>query len=515
MSRKKTVDARYRLARETGTVIKDWGGRLPFALVYPNSYYIGMSNLGIHALYSQLNGYNSAVCERFFYEAPGDKPVTPLSLESQRPFPDFPVIGFSVTYELDFFNVVGILQAAGIPLYSADRDERHPILIAGGPCVTANPAPLSPFFDCMAIGEAEAIIPSVLPVLENGIGEDRDTLLKELARIPGIYVPRFPPESPVQRQFVKDLDNFPTHTVILTPDTELGNLYLVEAERGCSHGCRFCMVGTIFSPARYRSLESILEQAEEGLKHRKRIGLVGPSVSDHPQFDEILSGLRDLSAEISVSSLRIKPLPESGLAELAQGRAKTIALAPEAGSQRLRSFIRKGINGDDILAAMHRVAEHGFRQLKLYFMVGLPSETDDDIEELAALTLKCKEILDERRSGCRITLSVAPFVPKPGTPFERQPMEDLPVLNHRISTLKKTLEPSGISVKADSPGWSRVQGVLAQGDMRLAEVLADIEDISLPGWRKALEKHGMDESRYLRAKPENEKLPWDAIDHHA
>ncbi|UCC16496.1 MAG: radical SAM protein, partial [Dehalococcoidales bacterium] len=296
-----------------------------------------------------------------------------------------------------------------------------------------------------------------------------------------------------------------------TPDTELGNLYLIEAERGCLHGCQFCMVSTNFSPMRYRSVNSLLKQASEGLQYRNRIGLVGPAVSEHPQFEEILSGLRQYGAEISVSSLRIKPLPEYALAELSTGKARTIALAPEAGSQRLRNLIKKGIDEEDIIRAMRKVAEYGIRQVKLYFMIGLPTETDEDVEEIAKLTLKCRETLENISPGCRITLSVAPFVPKAGTPFQRQPMEEVSVLNNRVAMLKKHLAPSGISIKADSPGWSRVQGVLARGDQRLAEVLADIENLTLSNWQKTLTQKGLEDSHYLREIPRDETLSWSMI----
>ena len=512
MSKNTPKDARYRLSRETGTVIKDWGGRLPVALVYPNTYYIGMSNLGIHTIYKLLNDYDTVVCERIFLEQPakGDI-ITPLSLESNRPLPDFAVIAFSITYELDYFNVIKILKSSGIPLYAADRDESHPLVIAGGPCITANPMPLAPFFDCLCIGEAEAILPNMLPVLREGIGEKRDEFLKALAKLPGIYVPQANADIPVNRQWLANLDSFQSHTVVLTPNTELGNLYLVEAERGCGHGCQFCMISTIFSPMRYRSLTSILEQAREGMKYRKRIGLVGPAVSEHPQFEELLSELRQYNAEISVSSLRIKPLPESALAELATGKARTIALAPEAGSQRLRSLIKKGINEEDIIQAMRKVAEYGIRQLKLYFMIGLPTETDEDVEEIARLTLKCRETLESVSPGCRITLSIAPFVPKAGTPFQREPMEEVDVLNNRVDILKKRLTPAGISIKADSPAWSRVQGVLARGDIRLAIVLADIDKLTLSEWQKALTQKGIEDRHYLREIPSNEKVPWSMI----
>jgi radical SAM superfamily enzyme YgiQ (UPF0313 family) len=506
--------ARRRLAREQGTIIKDWGGRIPIALIYPNSYYVGMSNLGVHAIYRLLNSYSEVVGERAFWGKDGSRqPLTPLCLESQRPLSDFAVVAFSVTYEVDYFNVVQVLKASGLPLYAADRDERHPVVMAGGPCITANPMPLSPFFDCLGIGEAEPILPAVLSVLSEGIRGKRDELLKGLASLPGIYAPQYYSGAPVVRQWAKNLDDFPTTSTIITPDTELGGLYLIEVGRGCNWGCRFCLVGNAFSPMRVRSLDSLIAQAEEGLKYRKRLGLVGPAVADHPQIEDLVVKLQQMGAELSASSLRVRPLSRIVLRELAKGEARTISLAPEAGSQRLRQVIRKGISEDDILEAVSKVAELKIKQLKLYFMIGLPSETDEDIEAIIKLTLRCKNILDRQRSGCRISLSIAPFVPKAGTPFQWLPMAQLSTLNRRLSLLKRSLLPRGIRLKCESPAWSQVQGVLARGDVKLAEVLANIEGVSLSGWRQAVEKYGLDIDFYAHQQwNTSQKLPWAVID---
>ncbi len=514
MSKDKSEDARQQLSRETGTIIKDWGGRLPVALIYPNSYYIGMSNLGIQAIYSLLNSYPNIVCERAFWEKEDwTQRVKPLSVESQVPLTDFAVIAFSISYELDYFNVAQILKAGGIPLYAKDRNESHPLVIAGGPCIPANPMPLSPFFDCLCIGEAEAILPAMLPLLTEGISKKREDLLISLAGLPGVYVPQLNTGSPVARQWAKNLDDFPTHSVVLTPDTELGDLYLIEVERGCAWGCRFCMVSTTFSPMRYRSVDSLLAQAEEGLKQRKRLGLVGPAVPDHPRFEELLTKLQEMGAELSISSLRIKPLPTIALQEMVKGGARTIALAPEAGSQRLRQVIKKNISEDDILKAMELVAGQGIKQLKLYFMIGLPTETDEDIEEIVDLVLKCKAVLDRQKTNCRITLSIAPFVPKAGTPFQWLPMADLTPLKRRFARLTSLLTPKGIELKTESIPWSQVQGVLARGDARLAEAIAGIEEVSLPGWRKVMDKCGLDIDSYLNQKWDtSEKLPWSILD---
>jgi radical SAM superfamily enzyme YgiQ (UPF0313 family) len=506
--------ARQRLSREQGAVIKDWGGRVPIALVYPNSYYIGTSNLGVHALYCLLNSYSQVVCERAFWEIEHrDNRLPALSLESQRPLSDFAVVAFSISYELDYFNVVQILKASGIPLYATDRNQRHPLVIAGGPCIIANPLPLSPFFDCLCIGEAEPIIPAMLPVIAEGISGRRSDLLKALAPLPGIYVPQYYSGKPVVRQWAKDLNDFAVTSIILTPDTELGDLYLIEVERGCNWGCRFCLVSNAFSPMRYRSVDNLVAQAEQGLKYRKRLGLVGAAVSDHPQLEELLLKLGQMGAELSISSLRMRPLSSIVLRELARGGARTIALAPETGSERLRQMIRKSISDDDILGAIDKVAEQGIKQVKLYFMIGLPSETEEDIEEIINLCLNCKHILDRQQTGCRLVVNISPFVPKASTPFQWLPMTQPFILNHRLSLLKNGLMPKGIKLKWESPMWSQVQGVLARGDVKLAEALANMEEVSLSGWRKTVEKCHLDIDFYVHQRWDtNQGLPWEILD---
>jgi radical SAM superfamily enzyme YgiQ (UPF0313 family) len=500
-----------RLSREQGAIIKDWGGRLPVALIYPNSYYLGMSNLGIHTIYGLLNGYHDVVCERVFWEKDDKVPLS--SVESQRPLTDFAVLAFSVSYELDYFNVIAILKAGGIPLYAADRDESHPLVIAGGPCITANPMPLSPFIDCLCIGEAEPLLPAMIPVLKEGIGGWRAGLLESLAALPGIYVPAHFSGGTVVRQWAGNLDDFATTSVILTPDTELGDLYLIEAERGCRRGCRFCLVGNAFAPMRVRSADKLLAQARRGLEHRSRLGLVGPAVTDHPQIQELLAGLRRMGAELSVSSLRIGPSACDILHQLAGGKAQTVTIAPEAGSQRLRRIIGKNIHDDDILELADRVAGERLKQLKLYFMLGLPSETDEDVGDIIKLTLAIKDRLDRYKNNTRLTINVAPFVPKAGTPFQWLPMTPLPALDSRLSRLKRSLPPRGIKVKAESPAWSRIQGVLSRGDARVAGVLASIEDASLSGWRRAVEKCDLDVDFYVNQRWDTgQELPWAMID---
>jgi radical SAM superfamily enzyme YgiQ (UPF0313 family) len=489
-------------------VVKDWGGRYPFALVYPNSYYIGMSNLGVQAIYSFLNSRSDTLGERFFYDGDG-KPF--LSLESSRPPMDYACVAFSFSYELDYLNLAAIMKQAGIPLLSSERDESHPLLIAGGPCMTANPMPLTPFFDVLCVGEAEALFPSMLTVLASG--EAREKQLEQLSRLPGLYVPAYHDGRPVVRQWLENPDDFPVHSAVLTRDTELGDLYLIEVERGCSAACSFCMVSRCFSPLRFHSLGSLLEQAREGLRYRKRIGLVGPVVTDHPQIESLLEGLLEMGAGFSLSSLRLKRLSPRILELMAAGGAHSLALAPEAGSERLRRFIHKGFTEEDIISAAEKVAAQPFRQLKLYFMTGLPSETDDDVEGIITLALKCQSVLDRAQKGCRATLNVAPFVPKAGTPFQRCGMADIATLESRINRLKDSLSGRGIEVKAESPQWSHVQGALSRGGTDMSRVLADIDRVSLAGWRRAVKKAGVNlDHLVLEEWGEDDELPWGVVE---
>ncbi|MCL2140162.1 MAG: B12-binding domain-containing radical SAM protein [Dehalococcoidia bacterium] len=496
-----------RLREEEGVVIRDWGGRYPIAIIYPNKYFIGMSNLGIQALYGYLNACSGIIGERVFWENDG-KPL--LSIESSRPLMDFACLAFSFSYELDYLNLAAILRDAGIPLWAKDRGDNHPLLIAGGPCITANPSPVAPFFDVLCIGEAEAILPDVLPILSEGLG--RIELLTRLNSVPGLCVPSLANRRTIQRRWLKSINEYPTHSVVLTRDTELGDLYLIEVERGCSAYCNFCLVSRIFCPLRFHSYDSLIRQVCEGLKYRTRIGLVGPVVTDHPQIEDLLDAILKLGAGFSVSSMRIKSLTESLLGKMVCGGVNSIALAPEAGSDRLRYVIRKGFDEKEIMSAIDMVAKHPFKRLKLYFMVGLPSETTEDVASIVDLALKCQKRLDSKKQGCRIRLNIAPFVPKAGTPFQRMGMMEESVLSERINYIRDHLSGEGLEVNAESPQWSHVQATLSRGDSSLAGALAVLDKVSLANWRSAGKKMGVNLAHFaLQTWQQQEKLPWGMI----
>ncbi len=498
---------RRRLAGEVGTIVKDWGGRLPVALVYPNTYQVGMSSLAVHALYRLFNQHHDVVCERAFL----DNLDTPLALESQRPLTDFAVLAFTVSYELDYFNLVAILRAAGIPPLAEERDERHPLVIAGGPAPTANPLPLAPICDAVAVGDGEVIVPALLDALRAG---DRDAL----ATVPGMYTSQarrntqygIRNTSNVRRQTALDLDAFPVSTAIYTHATEFGDMALVEVSRGCGRGCRFCLTGYCLRPPRERSLDVLLQQAKEGLRHRQRVGLVGAAVSDYSHLDELVTGIRALGGRIAVSSLRADSLSEPLLDALAESSVHTLTLAPEAGSPRLRDAIRKGLTEEHILHAVEQAQAHRFLHLKLYFMVGLPGETDDDV--LAIMDL-CRAI--RKRFRRYITVNLTPFVPKAGTPFQWAAMTPAPVVRARQKRLTRVLHYLQCFVRRDSPDWAAVQGVLSRGDERVGRALADHDRQTLAAWRAALRRHHIDPAPYLGSWPPDEPLPWDVVEHGA
>ena len=496
------------LARETGTIVKDWGGKLPVALVYPNTYQVGMSSLGFQTVYRLLNARADVVCERVTWEAryaAGD-PV--LSIESQQPLADFAAIAFSISYEMDYPHVIDVLRQAGVPLRAEERDEQWPVLLAGGPAVSANPLPVADFFDGILVGEAEERIDALVDAIWDGLDGPRAALWEALARVPGLCAPQLAPDAPapVERQWVRDLSTYPTATVIHTPDTEFGDMHLIEIARGCGRGCRFCMAGYVMRPKREQPVEAVLAQAAQGLAYRDRIGLVGAAVSDYTQIDTLVERLRAMGARLSVSSLRVDPLSEPLLQALAESGAQTLTLAPEAGSERLRQVVNKGVTADHLLHAAARADHYGFRQLKLYFMLGLPTETDGDVEAIAAL---CRAV-DERFSG-RVTANVTPFVPKAHTPFQWSAMAPRDTVDARIKALQSALRRDGIEVRGESAAWAEIQGVLARGDRRLGEVLLALRGRSLRAWQRAMEACEVAPADYVRAGDPEVPLPWSFV----
>ncbi len=502
---------RQRLRRERGYTVKDWGGRVPVAIVYPNSYYIGMSNLALQTIYSLLNAYPDFVCERAFYDPPAPDDVRPppvVSMESQRPLADFAVVAFTLSYEFDYFNMVQVLRSAGIPLWAEQRDERHPLVIAGGACMITNPAVVAPFLDAAVAGEGDETVPALVDAWRDGLFGARDELLDELATLPGVYVPSRPPAAgAVERQWVRDIAQTATCSTVLTEDTELSNMTLIEVARGCGRGCRFCIAGYVFRPPRYRPLDDLLGVVERSLPLSDRVGLLGAAVADHPQLTELVIGAREMGARISISSLRVDNLRPEVLRAIAEGGTKTVTVAPEAGSERMRQAINKGVSEDEILDGAALVGESGARRLKLYFMIGLPGEQDDDVQAMAALCNRIKRRLDAAGNGTRLVVGASPLVPKPWTAYQYQVQTDAATIRRRQAILKQRLAP-GIELRSDSPRAARIDDVLSRGDARVATMLAELPDPSLGAYGRAIREHGLDGPFPW----EGERPPWQVVD---
>lgn len=481
---------------------------IPVAVVYANNYRIGMSNLGVHALYRWFNSRDDFVAERVFWEEDSQSTSGALSVESRRPLTDFSVLAFSVSFELDYLNIPRLLKAAGIPVYSADRDETYPLVIGGGAVLTANPLPVAPFFDAICVGEAEAIMPELSRALKDILDQTRQNQLERLAKIPGIYIPSQP--AAVKRQFNTNLDDSPVGTAIFTDDTEFGDMFLLEVQRGCRFSCRFCLVASTFCPFRHRSLDSLLKQAKEAKKYRDRVALVGPVVSEYPHLVDLLRGLRELGYGLSIGSMRVKPISSEVLDELVRGGVKSLTIAPEAGTPELRRSIGKGFSDDDVVEAVRKIGESGIKQLTLYSMVGLPGETDDDVNALSKLVIQCKAEADKHHIV--LSLNVSAFIPKAHTSFEREPMADAGDIDRRFDMLERSLSGKGVKVKPDASGWGEVQATLSRGDEKLAAVIEKLDRVSLAGWRRAMKASGLSTEAYARRHfNANEALPWNTI----
>src|SRR5499426_1635613 len=457
--------AREILAKEVGYVSKPHGGRLRVALAFPNTYFVGMSNLGFQTVYKLFNAEDDIVCERVFLPPKTELAAqltsgAPLvTIESQTPVSEFDVFAFSVSFEWDYTNVLTMLKLAGLQPRAERRHHRDPLVVIGGAVTFVNPEPLAPFADVIAAGEGEALIPSLLTAFKDA--SDRDDLLRRLAADRGFYVPGFydvnhradgsidafvprpetgaPPV--VKKAALKTTDAVdPPATTIFTPDTELGSRFLIEVVRGCANLCRFCWAGYNYLPVRAFPKERILQLAKQARPYSDRVGLVSIALCDHPQIEEILTELVEMGYSISPASLRLDDLTPAILRLLRESGERTITIAPETGSDRLRRVINKTMTNDEIVAAADTIFATGFENLKLYFMLGIPTETDEDLVAIRDLTLQLREIMltyaRSRGQIGRIVASVNPLVPKPGTAYQWLPMEDDASVERKIKRMR-------------------------------------------------------------------------------
>ncbi len=502
-------ELRTRLAREKNFVVKS-GGRLNFALAYPNFYRVGMSNLGIHIIYELLNSRQDTSCERFFLPeqatfekiSRGNLPL--LSLENQTSLNKFQVVGFAVSFEPDYFNVVKMLRAGKINLRARERTDFDPIIIAGGPCATFNPAPLSEIFDAFIIGEGEVILPPLIDAIISTENLPRRERLEKFSRLAGVYVPAFPKK--VSRQFVKNLDAHPAHTTILTDDAEF-NMYLIETARGCGRHCRFCMAGYCFRNPRNRSLDVLEKEISSAKIFGKKIGLMGAAISDYPQIDELCKFILSEKLHMSVASFRADSVTFELVKSLAASGLKTLTIAPEVGSEKMRRVINKGITEENIFTAIELGLKAGIKNFRLYFMIGLPFEELDDVEEIAKLSARIKKFCGQGR----LTLSVNPFVPKPFTPFQWAPFAEKKYLDAALKILRGELKSMrGVEIISESVKSAEIQAILSRGDRKISEIILQSE--TAQEFRKNFKAAELDENFYLRGKSFEENLPWDFLD---
>ena len=540
MNRKDLIDRLQELYKdEDSRVTINPHAEQKVAIVYPNTYFVGMSNLGLHIIYEEINLHPSSVCERIFLPEKKeldvyDKTKTPLmSVETQRPMHQFDVVAFDVTFEMDYFHIPLMLRYGRVPVMSEDRTGFDPIVIAGGPCATFNPEPFADFIDAFIIGEGEGIVTAVLERIRKGRenSESREETIAGLARIDGVYVPvLYTPQYDDNKRFVGyDIaDGAPKiirrhfepltsggETVIATNFTEFGAMYIIEVARGCGRHCRFCMAGYCFRVPRVRSLDILKEGVDRAEKLGKKVGLMGAAISDYPEVDELVTYISSKDMRYSCASLRADSLTQAVVDGLAESGQKTITIAPETGSERLRRVINKGISEENLRTAAQLSAKSGIQHMRLYIMIGLPTETDEDIDAIVGLAERTQAHMAEVGCKGRLTLSINPFIPKPFTPFQWMAMDHQKSVEKKLQYIKKSLQKNRrIEVLVESPKEAYIQGVLARGDRRLGKVLSACElDRGSKSFNSEMKRAGLDidDCNYRERKFED-YLPWSHLD---
>ena len=540
MKRKITQAYRAILDQETDYVKKDPGGKIRIALAYPNTYYVGMSNLGFQTMYHIFNARPDTLCERVFLPSKDLERIyrysaTPLlTLESQTPVKEFDILAFSCSFENDYLNCLKIIDLAGLPLRFKERDDTCPIVIMGGVCTFFNVEPMTAFMDCFICGEGESIGNEFLDLYRAWCesGQRKYDFFLSLLGLEGVYIPIFydyrydrqgsitdliihkdAPER-IRPRTEKDIDLLKTSSVISTHNTEFCDMCLLEVTRGCPRGCSFCLLSQIYKPFRQRGLEMLLNMVKDGLGRREKIGLIGASLTDYKDLEALCEGILSEGGKFSLCSMRADSLSDRLMASLGKSGIKTVTLAPEAGSEEIRSSIGKpDMTNDKIMQGVERLVKYKIPNMKLYFMIGLPNEAPKDIEAIILLIKKIRHHaaqISRGRGGLRqITISVSSFVPKPLTPFQFYPMESVELLNNKIRYLTKSIGAlKGINFTHDLPKWSYIQGLMARGDRRVGEMLflAHQKD---GNWSRAFKEINLSPDFYLyRPIKEDDIPPW-------
>lgn len=526
------------LSSERGWIEKAANARLRIALVYPGPYGLGMSNLGFLHVYSLLNAGPDVICDRFFLPDEDVFSTQPLqSIDSGWHLRDYHVVAFSIPYEIDYIYVPLILERGGLQPFRADRDDEHPLVVAGGAAVTINPEPLADFIDLFAIGDGEPTIERVTDVLLTFCNRriPRQEKISTLASISGVYAPSllsprynedgtikellyYGRNGKVESAKLMSMENGAASSCIFTPNAYFSNMAFIEVARGCPHSCRFCAAGHIYKPARFVPFQALADQIEKAIKAGARLGFIGAAVSEHPNIIELCSMAVKRGADFSLSSLRADRVNEELANLIVRSGNKTVSIAPETGTERLRGVLKKSFKDEEIMRAVELLAAAGVQNIKLYFMIGLPAENADDVHAIISFMKRIRNMLlgKARKRGNMPTIvaSVTPFVPKPHTPFQWLPMNDMSSIKNKLKMLSRELnrEPN-IRITYDLPKWSHIQALLSRGDRRVGKLIWTAYK-NWGNWAKTLKTTNLNPNFFIyRRLDKDEVLPWDFIDH--